>query len=85
MPMPAFIPDDLPPFILFAVAGVDPAALLDDEIPAEPGGRKIRPGEAIGCAVQMTVNCHPGLVIASLRTLADQLERDELAERAERN
>jgi hypothetical protein len=77
MPMPEFIPDDLPEFILFAVAGVDPAAVFD-EAPPVPAG-------LVGCAVQMTLNCDPGLAVAALRRLADKIERDAVAERAERN
>jgi hypothetical protein len=76
-PMPAFIPDDLPEFILFAVAGVDPAALLPGELPDLP--TEIPPGHLLGCAVQMTLNCPPELAVAALRKLADQIEREARA------
>ena len=82
--MPDFIPDDLPDFILFAVAGVDPSVLLADEIPDGPGKAELLDG-ARGLAIQSALNCPAPLAVAGLRALADSIERADQAQRAARN
>lgn len=64
-PWPSFIPDELPDFVLMAVAMIDIRELDED-----------CPPDMAGAGIQVVVNCPLEQAVAGLRGLLVKMERD---------